>query len=222
MTAPAETTDKPDTATESAERLAETVTAPSEKPAPATDDKSEGEGKADPGKSAEPGPLLKADGKPFGQSDLDALNTALKAARADAKAATSQLAAVKAAGGDRDPAEVVAETTASVEGVWKPRLVKSAARAALTAAGLALPEGREAEVMARAIRLLDEDALTITDDGDVEGLAEQVESLRTDFPDLFVASRRASRAVRPADRPGTPAPPKSTAELLAAQHINGR
>jgi hypothetical protein len=219
MTAPAET--------ESADKLAaeaageEGAATPAEKTAPALGDKPEGDGKPAADKPVQPEKLTKADGSPFERSDLDALNTALKAARRDAKDANTALAAIKAAGGDRDPAEVLAEATANTEAVWRPRLVRSAAKGALTAAGLALPEGREQEVMARAIRLLDEDALTITDDGDVEGLAEQIESLRADFPDLFAPPRRASRAVQPADRPGSAAPPKSTAELLAAQHLGG-
>lgn len=203
----------------SAERLAGTAVPPPERPAPATDDEAAGQHTLEVEKPAQPAALLKADGKPFERSDLDALNTALRAARSDAKTANAQLAAAKAAGSDRDPAEVAAETTTSVEGVWRPRLVKSAARSALTAAGLALPEGRETEVMARAIRLLDVDALTVTDDGEVEGVAAQVESLRGDFPDLFGATRRASRAVNPADRPGSAGAPKSTAELLVAQHL---
>lgn len=233
MTAPTEKT--------AAEKLAEgaqgtgdpagSTTPPAEKPGDGTEGTGEGQGTGDQQKPAEkpeektgdgdkPEVVLNAEGKPFTKVDHDALTTALKAARKDAKDRASELAALKAAGGDRDPAQIVTEAQAAAEQVWKPRLVKLAAESALRSAGLALPEGSEDKALARAVRMLDTDALTITDDG-IEGLTEQIEALKTDLPDLFAPVRRSVPRVQAGERPGAPTASKSTAELLMAQ-LSGR
>ncbi|HLU29973.1 MAG TPA: phage scaffolding protein [Glycomyces sp.] len=164
-------------------------------------------------KSDEPEKLVKADGTPYTKADIDGLQTALKAARKDARELKAQLDELKAKGGDRPLDEVVAEAESSATAKWKPLMVRAAARAAFAEAGLALPEGRQEEAFQRAVRLLDEDALTISEDGLVEGLAEQVESIRKDFPDLFTTARRPR--IQAADRPAGPKPAPTAADRLA-------
>jgi hypothetical protein len=71
--------------------------------------------------------------------------------------------------------------------------------------------------MARVFKLLDVDDLTIEDDGTVDGLAEQVEEIKGDFPELFAAVGR-SRAGRVdgADRGTGNGKPKTASEIQAA------
>lgn len=190
-----------------------------------TDAPAEGED-TDPPKATEdagePEKLTKPDGSPFTRTDLTALQTALKAARKEARDAQGEVATVRAKTGDRTIEQIETEAATAAELTWKPRLVAASARAELRGAGLALPEGREAETIARAIRLLDVDALTVGEDGAVDGLADQIEGLRVDFPALFeqTAPRRVtSRAVNGADRQTGGSTPKTAAELIAASLI---
>lgn len=166
--------------------------------------------------------LTKPDGTPFTKTDLDGLQTALRAARKDAREALAEVATLKTKTGDRSVEQIEQEAATVAESTWKPRLVRQAARAAFAEAGLALPAGRETEAVARAVRLLDVDSLTVDDEGTVVGLAEQVDSLRSDFPDLFagVANRRPP-AINAGDRPAGAKPPVSVADRLAAQ-LTGR
>jgi hypothetical protein len=164
----------------------------------------------------DPAPLVKDDGTPYTRADVDGLQTALKAARKEARDHKAALDALKAKGGDRPLDEVVAEVETTAAAKWKPLMVRAAARAAFAEAGLSLPEGRQEEALARAVRLLDEDTLTISDAGTVEGLAEQVESIRSDFPDLFSTAPQRRPRIQAADRQGAAKPPASAADRLAA------
>lgn len=178
---------------------------------PADDDSAPAETAQD-----EPSPLVKDDGSPFTRADLDAIQTALRAARKDAKDAKKALADLQAKGGDRPLDEVVADAEQTAAAKWKPLMVRAAARAAFAEAGLSLPKGRADEALARAVRLLDEDTLTITDGGLVEGLTEQVEAIRADFPDLFTTAVRRPR-VDAGDKPAPGKAPQSAADRLAAR-----
>jgi hypothetical protein len=151
------------------------------------------------------GPAVRDDGQPFTRKDHTALAEALKKARKEARDTAAELTKLK---------QLADADTRAME-KFKPLMVKAAARSAFTEAGLSLPADRADEVFARAVKLLDTDALTITDDGTVDGLAEQVEAIRADFPDLFATTRKAPR-IAAADRKTEPAPPKSAAEKLAA------
>lgn len=120
----------------------------------------------------------------------------------------------------------VREAAEQAEARYKPIVVKKAARAALIQAGAtAAVEGDKEKSEARLSRLLkliDVSDLSIEDDGEVLGLDEQVESLRADYPELFDAPARKSKA-RPtgAPKPAAVEKPKSTAEIHA-QRILGR
>lgn len=217
-------------------------------PAPAPVDDEAGTEGTTPGangpenEGAADGPLLKADGTPYTQADVDALQTALRKARKDARdAARGRGTAAPAesgpgasgalgaptdgAGAGVDVDKVRADTEADAAARWKPLLVKTAARTAFVEAGLALPQDGADAAMARVIRLLDLDDLDVTDDGQVDGLREQVEDIRRDFPELFAATRKAGAVPPPrVDAAGKSAPgsaPKTAAERLVAQ-LTGR
>jgi hypothetical protein len=65
------------------------------------------------------------------------------------------------------------------ESKWKKRVVRQAAKAALLEAGL---KGDPTKLA----RLVDEDDVEVDDDGDItDGLEDQIESIKEDYPDLF-------------------------------------
>lgn len=167
-------------------------------------------------------PFSKEDGKPFTRRDHEALQAALKAARKEARDAKAEATKLTAATGGKDVTAVVAEADQRAEGKWKPLLVTASARGLFAEAGLSLPEGRAEEVLGRAMRLLDVDALTVADGGHIEGLKDQIEEIRRDFPELFrgSAGRTAAPRIQAADRQAA-VTPKSHAEQLAARLLNG-
>lgn len=160
--------------------------------------------------------LTKDDGTPFTKADLKGLNEALKAARKEARDHKRDLDQLREAAGGKTLAEVQRDAVEAAEEKFKPLMVRAAARAQFAEAGLSLPEDRADTAFARAVKLLDLDALKISDDGMVDGLAEQVEAIRADFPDLFTGSRGRAPRVQAAERQGNPKPPASAAEKIAA------
>ncbi len=168
------------------------------------------------------GPLLKDDGTPFTKADLDALNAALTKARREARAAKRGKTAEPADKPDADKPDVdkaVADATAAAESRWKPRVVRNAARGAFIEAGLVLPKDNADGALARVVKLLDLDDLEITDDGEVDGLREQVEEIKVDFPHLFTTTTGRTRTGRVdgADKSGQGnGKVKSSAEAIAA------
>jgi hypothetical protein len=159
---------------------------------------------------------------PPSKEDWDKVQLALKKARAEARAArrgkTTDNGQTGGDGNDKpDPEKVKADAQAEADGKWKPRVVRAAARSAFIEAGLSLPKKNADAAMARVLKLLDMDDLDVTDDGEVEGLDEQVEEIKADWPDLFGAAGR-SRAGRVdgADRGTSNGKPKTPSEIQAA------
>ncbi|MFC8447666.1 phage scaffolding protein [Kitasatospora sp. NPDC057223] len=147
------------------------------------------------------------------------LRAALKKANEDGKKNRLTLKELEERGraneGDHDRA--LREAREEAEGRWKPRIVNQAARAALAEAGVA--GGPD-----RVLRLLDLDALSVDDDGDVVGLDSEVSRLKDDYPEFFAkAEERPRPKARPTGAPKPPAPdkPKSAAEQHAARVLNG-
>lgn len=155
---------------------------------------------------------------PPSREDWDTLQTALKKARQDARSAKRD--AQKPAEDAPDPDKAAAEATAAAEGKFKPLIVKARARSAFAEAGLVLPKDNPEGALSRALKLLDLDDIDVADDGQVDGLREQVEAIRRDFPELFVTTRKPAR-VDAADRPSGGGAPKSSAEQLASL-LSGR
>jgi hypothetical protein len=92
---------------------------------------------------------------------------------------------------------------------YRAPLVKAAARAALSEAGL----GGSTD---RVMRLLDLEALSVDDDGDVVGLDGEVARIKDEYPEFFQAEKPKPRA-RPtaADRKPAEEKPRSSAERHA-------
>jgi hypothetical protein len=177
----------------------------------------------------EPRPATKADGTPYTQADIDALNEALRKARQAErrlKRGGQRPAQAQDGASEEDTEKIRAEVETAAAGKWKPVVVRQAARAAFADAGLILPKSGGDEALARVLRLLDMDDIDVTDEGAVEGLTEQVEEIRRDWPDLFAPP--ASRNGRPPrvnagnrdDASGQA--PRSAADRIAAQLLSGR
>lgn len=81
------------------------------------------------------------------------------------------------------------------ETTWKPRVIRAHALAALAGAGAKDPK--------RAARLIDQSDITFDDDGEPEGLDDQVDALKAEYPELFEAAK--PKRPRPIDAgPKTP------------------
>lgn len=164
------------------------------------------------------GPLTKTDGTPYTQADIDGLHDALRKARRDARSAA------RGRGVDAPPDvdapdvdKVRADSDAAAATKWKPMVVRSAARTAFVEAGLTLPKDGADGAMARVVRLLDLNDIDVNDDGEVDGLREQVEDIRRDFPELFAPARRTAARIDAAGKVTEGIAPKTSAERLAAQ-----
>lgn len=143
--------------------------------------------------------------------------TALSKANTEAKTRREELAALRKAGEDAD-GKAAREAAEAAEKRFKPVAVRSAARAAFLEAGL---QGATPERVAKLVRMLDLDALDVDDSGDVTGLADQVASVKADYPELFKATEKRPPRLNTGDRPGTNGVPKRSADLIAAQAFGG-
>lgn len=121
--------------------------------------------------------------------------------------------------GEEGDAKAAAEAAAKkaqadTDAKWKPRLVSSAARAALLQAG-AKPDRVDA-----LCKQVDPDDLDIDDDGKVVGLDAEVDRLKGELPELF--GRRKRMGDIDADKDDDGKPRKMTASQAQAAHILGK
>lgn len=144
------------------------------------------EGGDDEDEDDEPQPFVKADGKPFTKADYDALQAALKKSRREARAAKRGTPAGDEGDGEAAAQQAVQAAQQAATEKWKPMVVRTAARAVFAEAGLVADGG----AMTKVLKMLDLDDLDVTDDGDVEGLEDQVEDIKRDFPALFGAVKQ--------------------------------
>jgi hypothetical protein len=96
---------------------------------------------------------------------------------------------------------------------YRPLLIQTKAQAALLEAGV------ETGKAARALKLLDLSDLDVDDDGEVDGLTDQVDDLKNEWPELFEAKQeKRQRAPRVNGAGRTPSAPqaKSSAARLSA------
>lgn len=147
-------------------------------------------------------PFVKDDGSAFTKKDFDALNEALKKARRDARAAKrSKTPASK----DADE-KITAETKK-----WQSVVIKQSAKLALKDAGLqGAPD--------KLLKLLDIDDIEVDDDGEVDGLTEQIDELKKDYPELFAKKRRGIDA---GDKDGKGSKEKLTPSEIQAKQMRG-
>lgn len=101
---------------------------------------------------------------------------------------------------ERTARETREQVQAELEKRYKPILVEKTARADLIAAGV------KPDKVARMVRLMSLDEIEVGDDGEVTGLDDQIEELKSDYPELFGTvdaakpERRGSRAADGADK----------------------
>jgi Phage minor structural protein GP20 len=104
------------------------------------------------------------------------------------------------------------DAVAATSKKWMPKLVASAARASLVAAGLVgSPD--------RLLKMLDHDDLEVDDDGEVSGLDEQVADMKAEYPEVFtkkpvkIASVNGGRRTSSGD-----SKKKSSADIIAERY----
>lgn len=142
------------------------------------------------------------------KEEWEKTQAALKKANDEAKRRRLALKEAQAAGGkDDDADDKVEKKVAEVEAKWKPRVINSAASAALLEAGAEKPE--------RLLKLIDHDDLDVADDGSVDGLDDEVDRLKEEYPELFKRTRSGGK-VETGGRGGGKPKPKSATERQAA------
>ena len=178
----------------------------------ADDEAVEGDDEAEPPKPApKKDPALTR-----AEVEMAKLRAALKKSNDDAK--RHRLALKEREERDRanegDVEKALREAREEAENTWRPRIVNQAARAALAEAGGA--GGPD-----RVLRLLDTQALSVDDDGDVIGLDSEIDRLKAEYPEFFAKpeAEKPKPKPRPTGAPKNAAPerPRSTAERIAAQ-----
>ena len=168
-------------------------------------------------------------GKPIDPELLKA-RRALRAANKESKARREAAERMKAEWDAQDAAhksqvaeaqklaEAAEAARLAAEAKYKPATIKAAAVPALLTAG-AKPERAD-----RLVKLLDLNALDVDANGEVTGLAAQVEAVKQEWPELFKSAddeqRRAPR-VATGDRPPVQERPLTSAEKIARQVLGG-
>jgi hypothetical protein len=159
----------------------------------------------DPKPDDEPEPYRAPDA-----AEWDRVQKALKRANTEAATRKKELADLRKKSETTDETKVREATEKAeteVRGKLEPVIIGLRAESKFAAAGF---KGKN---VASMVRLLDRDALKLTDEGDVEGLDAEVKRLKGEYPDLF--GKPAGRADG-ADKPPGGGKPKSTAEKIAA------
>jgi hypothetical protein len=135
------------------------------------------------------------DWKPPSRDEFERMQKALTETNAEAKryrlrvrelrrdARTAERTADKSGAADDEVAARAKQDAADeAERKYKPIAVKSAARAALLAAGL--NDGSDG-VMRKLLRLVDMEDVDLDEDGEVVGLDDQIDDIKDTFPKLF-------------------------------------
>lgn len=112
---------------------------------------------------------------------------ALERERARVKRLKERLSAAEkratSAPSDDDKVKAAEQAGQQADAKWKPRVIKQAARGALAEAGAMNPQ--------RLVGLLKIDDLEVDDDGEVDGLEDEIDRLKDEFPELFRKKRAA-------------------------------
>jgi hypothetical protein len=119
----------------------------------------------------------------------------------------------KARGDETEHEKALREAREEGERRFREPMKKSGVRAALAEAGFTAPE--------RLMKLIDWDAITVDDEGDLIGAEAEVDRVKADYPELLPQEKPKPK-VRPTGAPKTAAveKPKSTAEQHAARILS--
>ncbi|SNQ45547.1 conserved hypothetical protein [Frankia canadensis] len=111
--------------------------------------------------------------------------------------------------------------TQTADARYKPLVVRSEASAAFIGAKAEVfdKDGEaDPKKLARLLRLVNLAEVEVTDDGTITGLADQVASIKTDYPELFAGPKSPPRPKADgSDRKPESTRPKTSAAALAAQ-----
>lgn len=165
----------------------------------------------DPAKKTDPAPW-----KPPSEAEWKRTQAALKKANEDGKKHRLRNKELEdaARAGETEHEKALREAREEGEKKYREPMKKSGVRAALAEAGFTAPE--------RLMKLIDWDAISVDDDGDLVGAEAEVDRVKAEYPELLPQDKP-----KPKPRPtGAPKPaavdrPKSTAEIHAAK-ILGR
>lgn len=120
--------------------------------------------------------------------------------------------------------EVRTSTRTEVENTYKPALIRASAESAFAAAGVSLPtdkDQRKAKIKA-LLNTVNHSELTIGDDGELEGLDDQIETLKLVMPEVFRPVRPRAPRIDGADKGEGHAKPKSPTDQVAALVFGGQ
>lgn len=203
----AETDDEPDIDVEVPDE-------PDEEPAP--------EGDEEPEEAPKPKPPAKKpeakpeDYAPPSKDEWARTQAALRKANDDAKRhrLRNKELEEKARGDETEHEKALREAREEGEKRFREPMKKAGVRAALAEAGFMAPD--------RLMKLIDWDAVSVDDDGDLVGVETEVDRVKNEYPELLPQEKPKPKA-RPTGAPRPPAveKPKSTAEIHAAR-ILGR
>lgn len=146
------------------------------------------------------------------KASRDRLKEALARANADARRNRERYKAAKAAadkkpeGSPDEAAKAIEEARVAAREPLVRKLLTASAKSAFLSAGF------QGEVSERFIKLIDRDALDIDDDGEIDGLDEQVAQIKRDFPEKFKRKRTG-----PGDTGKHDAEPAGGKKLTASQ-----
>lgn len=182
-------------------------------PEPAVDPEPE----ADPEPEEQPKPkppAKKPEGefKPPSKDEWARTQAALKKANEDAKRhrLRNKELEEKARGDETEHEKALREAREEGEKRFREPMKKAGVRAALAEAGFASPD--------RLMKLIDWDAVTVDDEGELLGVEAEVDRVKGDYPELLPQDKPKPKA-RPtgAPKPAAVEKPKSTGDIYAAR-----
>lgn len=188
--------------------------APDDEPEPESDDEPEPDAQPKPKPPAKKPEAKPGDDDyvPPSKTEWAKAQAALKKANDDAKRhrLRNKELEEKARGDETDHEKALREAREEGEKRYREPMKRSGMKAALIEAGFASPD--------RLMKLVDWEALSVDDEGDLLGVEAEVDRMRSDYPE-FVQQEKPKPKVRPtgAPRPAAVDKPKSTAEIHAAR-----
>lgn len=154
--------------------------------------------------------------KPPSKDEWARTQAALKKANEDAKRhrLRNKELEEKVRGDETEHEKALREAREEGEKRFREPMKKAGVRAALAEAGFTVPD--------RLMKLIDWDAVSVDDDGDLIGVEAEVDRVKNDYPELLPQEKPKPKA-RPtgAPKPAAVDKPKSTAEIHA-NRILGR
>ena len=181
-----------------------------------SEDEPDDDAESEPDDKPKPKPPAKNDKPddftPPSKDEWARTQAALKKANLDAKRNREKARELEEAAraGETEHEKALREAREEGEKRFREPMKKSGVRAALAEAGFGAPD--------RLMKLIDWDAISVDEDGDLIGAEAEVERVKSEYPELLPQPAQKPKA-RPtgAPKPAVAEKPKSTAELHAAR-----